>query len=117
MGCNCNRDTTNCLANYYTVESGTGYQILSLTFQGDSSCLNANTVCADKAAYCVSGYYGTAPDCKKCDPDSFGNIGETKASWDNYATTKTKCYIPKGKTGTDADGTLEYTNNCYYKND
>ncbi len=116
MGCDCIRNSTNCQSGYPDT-TNTKYVRVPLTFTGDETCLNASTVCSGDAYFCKIGYYGTEDDCTKCPNDSGGKSGTTSnASWDNYATTITKCYMSSGTTSSDTSGSFKYSSDCYYKN-
>ncbi len=83
------------------------------------------TTCTKKTQYrCAAGYYGRTTNgtsgCTACPnrekgatttPDSGNNVDKI------YISTITNCYFPAYKDIRGIDGTYQYTDTCYYKND
>lgn len=82
------------------------------------SSRNADAACVatDKSyTACKSGYYLT--EVIDIDSQKSGmclSCPESGTSADKNSGSITSCYLPSGTTGSDATGTYEYTNDCYY---
>lgn len=58
--------------------------------------------------FCKAGQYASGGKCKDCPDGGTSKFG---------ASSITDCYIPAGTSGTDATGTWEYAEDCYYTDD
>ncbi len=88
-----------------------GMMLLVASQNADAACTQGDKIYSS----CKPGYYLTEEGqlagsnsnfCRAC-PSS-------GTSADKNATGITECYLPSGTTGSDATGTYEYTNDCYY---
>lgn len=83
------------------------FAILTLMeYTANAACTQTGTIYTS----CKPGYYLFGADCIRC-PSSGGVYGTTV---DKNTGDITSCYLQNGTTGSDATGTWQYTQDCYY---
>lgn len=109
-GCRCSDcswySQCTCDNGYYAIGQHTCHTLCNC----DGVC-PANSTCTDTDTFkCNRGYYKDGPVCTRC--PQLGNVYGTTAS--NGAKSISECYLPSGTSGSDATGTFEITQKCYY---
>lgn len=102
----CCEPCTDCFSDSVWSSAGTGAR------KKTTKTCNCDGTCDSETDYeCYGGYYGhpsaSSPYCTACPYPGTSNIGTGGI---------TRCYIPSGRSGTDASGSFDYVGNCSYVN-